>query len=74
MTNKLMNYIKKNIVMSIISFTEKIIRRKLEFVRFDVGSGVRSGSTFPGSGSADPDLHQNEADPKHWEKYMCCLE
>ena len=21
---------------------------------------------YPGSGSADPDPHQNEADPKHW--------
>ena len=21
---------------------------------------------FPGSGSADPDPHQNEVDPKHW--------
>ena len=21
---------------------------------------------YPGSGSADPDPHQNETDPKHW--------
>ena len=29
------------------------------------GVGVGSGSTIPGSVSADPDPHQNEADPKH---------
>ena len=67
MNNKLMNYIK---LMSITSFTEKSKKKKLEFVRFYVGSGY----TIPGSASADPDPHQNEADPKHREKYMCCLE
>ena len=34
----------------------------MEFVR--VGSAVRSGSTIHGSGSADPDPLENEADPK----------
>ena len=37
--------------MSIISITEK----KWNLV----------GSTIPGTGSADPDPHQYEADPKH---------
>ena len=36
-------------------------KKKLEFVRCRVGSG----SAIPRSGSADPDPHQNEADPKH---------
>ena len=40
--------------MTIISFTKKI--------------WVGSESTLPVSGSADPDPHQNEADPKQWYK------
>ena len=33
--------------MSIISFTEKIRKNKMEFVRFKVRSEVESGSTIP---------------------------
>ena len=47
--------------MSFKPYTEKIKKKKLEFV----GSGSRTG---PGSGSiipeADPDPHQNDTDPK----------
>ena len=49
----------------------KKIKKKLKFARFKVGSGVRSGSgTGPGSfiPEADPDPHQNAADPKHCKK------
>ena len=49
MNNKLINY-KKN--MSIISFAEKKIKKKIkkfEFIR------VGDGSTIPGTGSTDPD-------------------
>ena len=31
-------------------------------------AGVRSGSTFPGSGFVDPDPHQNEVDLQHWQR------
>jgi hypothetical protein len=63
MNNKLINDTKKNIVLSIKSFTEKIQKNILDFFRYQVGSG----STIPRSGSADPDPdpHQNEAEPKH---------
>ena len=55
--------------MSIISFTAKKIRKKkIEFVRYYVESGT--GSTITGSGSADPDLDQNEVDPKHCYKFF----
>ena len=37
--------------------------------RYRISFTKKSGSTFPGTGSADPDPHQNEADPKHWEMY-----
>ena len=57
MNNKLINYHKKNIVMSIISFTEK---------NYEKQNWSGSGSTIPRSGSADPNPHQNEADPKNW--------
>ena len=42
-------------------YTEKIKKKKLEFVRFEVGSeyGSRTGSIIP---EADP--HQNDTDPK----------
>ena len=39
----------------------KLRRKKLEFFLFQFGSG----STFPGSGSADLDSHENEVDPQH---------
>ena len=44
-----------------LQFTEtKSRRKKLAF-------GIRTQICIPGSGSEDldPDLHQNEADPKH---------
>ena len=63
MNYKLINK-KTNIVMVIISFKEKI-RKKNGICSILVGSGVGSGSTIPGSGSADPNQHQKEGDPKH---------
>ena len=42
--------------MSFKPYTEQIKKKKLEFVRFQVGSG----SIIP---EADP--HQNDTDPKH---------
>ena len=47
--------------MGNISFADFFL---MEFVRCVSGTG--SGSTIPGSGSVNPDPHQNEADPKHW--------
>ena len=45
--------------MSFIPFTEKIIKK--------IGiCSDRIRIRIPGRGSADPDPHQNEADPKHW--------
>ena len=56
LNNKLINY-KINLVISIIPLAEKNSEKNWNlFV---------SGSAIPGSGSADPDPHQNEADPKH---------
>ena len=43
--------------MSFIHLQKKIKKNKMEFVRIRI--------RYPGSVSADPDLHQNEADPKH---------
>ena len=50
--------------------------KKIEFfVWFEVRFGVRSGngSTIPGSGSVDPDPHQNEVDQKHCFKESIIL-
>ena len=54
MNKKLINYNRKNIVRVLYPLQKKIKKKnekKMEFV--------------PGSGSADPDPHQNEVDPKH---------
>ena len=45
--------------MSFKPYTEKIKKKKINL--FGSGSGLH----YPGSGSADPDPHQNEKDPKH---------
>ena len=56
MTNKNKNRV------GIITFTEKIKKKKLE----SVGSVIGSGYTFPWSRSGDPDQHQNEVNPQQW--------
>ena len=51
-----------NIVMSFKPYTEKMKKKK-------VGTCSISGRIrihHPGSGSADPDPHQYDTDPKHW--------
>ena len=45
MNNKLINY-KKNIIISFIHLQKKFRKNKLELVRFQVGSGSRTGSGF----------------------------
>ena len=61
MNNKLINKPKKHRYEYYISYRKKW--RKKNGICSIVGSGVWSGS-----GSADPDPHQNEADPKHCYK------
>ena len=52
--------------MSFIPFTEKIIKK--------IGiCSDRIRIRNPGRGSADPDPHQNEADPKHWPYTSLCF-
>ena len=53
----------KKPVMRSISFTEKNKKTKWKF--------LQSGSTFPGSGSADSDQHQNELTPQHCLQAFC---
>ena len=65
MNNKL-KLQQKNIVMRVKPFTEKIRRKKLEFVQIRIQFRTQIRIHYPGSGSADQDPHQNEADPKHW--------
>ena len=51
--------------MSFLHLQKKIMKKKLEFGRIRIPN--RIWIRYPGSGSADPDpdLHQDEADPKH---------
>ena len=52
--------------MSFKPYTEKIKKKKIGICSI-LG---RIRIHYPGSGSADPDPHQNEADPKHCIKYF----
>ena len=47
-----------------VPYTEKIKKKKMEFV--GIRNQTRIRIHYPGCGSADPDPHQNETDPKHW--------
>ena len=76
MDNKLIND-KKNINLSIISFTGKISKKIAVQIQIRIrilsdplhlaGVGSGSGSNFPGSGSEvpNPDPDQNEVDPQY---------
>ena len=48
--------------MSFLPYTEKIEKKKITMC--SILGRIRIHD--PGSGSADPDPHQNETDPKHW--------
>ena len=49
--------------MSFKTFTEKIgICSILGRIRIRIQNRIH----HPGNGSADPDPHQNDTDPKHW--------
>ena len=49
----------KNIFMSFKPYTEKIKKKKIGIC------SILGRIHYPGSGSADPDPHQSETDPKH---------
>ena len=57
--------------MSFRPYTEKLRRKK--FGICSIFGRIRIH--HPGNGSADPDLHQNDTDPKHWKNglisYFC---
>ena len=60
MNNKLINDKKKHCFEYNIFYRKELRRKILEFLRFEVGSG----STIPGSGSADPDPLFPEVNPR----------
>ena len=64
--NKLKFQKKKKSVMRFKPFTEKNTK-KIIGICLILGR-IRIRIHYPGSGSADPDLHQNEADTKHWNE------
>ena len=56
--------------MSFKPYTEKIKKKKIGICsilgRIRIQNLTRIQIHHPGSGSADPDPHQNDTDPKHW--------
>ena len=58
--------------MSFKPYTEKITKKKIGIcsilgrIRFRIQNRTWIRIHHPGSGSADPDPHQNDTDPKHW--------
>ena len=57
--------------MSLKPYTEKIKKKKigicsiLSRIRIGIQNRTRIRIHHPGNGSADPDPHQNDTDPKH---------
>ena len=66
--NGLQQIVKKNINIWTCSVSDpSYLAGCVSFGRILIHCRKRgSGSAIPGSGSADPDPHQNKADSKHW--------
>ena len=56
--------------MSFKPYTEKIKKKNIGICsilgRIRIQNRTRIRIHHPGSGSADPDSHQNDTDPQHW--------